>query len=55
MHRPRRAGTPPCCATEAAAGAHPEWPRLRIGVNSGEAMVGVVGAHEGKSYTVRWR
>jgi adenylate cyclase len=39
-------------ATEAAAAAHPDWPRFRIGVNSGEAMVGVIGAHEGKSYTV---
>jgi adenylate cyclase len=39
-------------ATEAAGAAHPDWPRFRIGVNSGEAMVGVVGAHEGKSYTV---
>ena len=39
-------------ATEPSEAAHPEWPRFRIGVNSGEAMVGVVGAHEGKSYTV---
>jgi adenylate cyclase len=39
-------------ATERADAAHPDWPRFRIGVNSGEAMVGVVGAHEGKSYTV---
>jgi len=39
-------------ATEPAADAHPDWPRFRIGVNSGEAMVGVVGAREGKSYTV---
>ena len=39
-------------ATEPTAGAHPDWPRFRIGVNSGEAMVGVVGAREGKSYTV---
>jgi adenylate cyclase len=39
-------------ATQLAEAAHPDWPRFRIGVNSGEAMVGVVGAHEGKSYTV---
>jgi adenylate cyclase len=39
-------------ATAPAVGAHPDWPRFRIGVNSGEAMVGVVGAREGKSYTV---
>jgi adenylate cyclase len=30
---------------------HPDWPRFRIEVNSGEAMVGIVGAR-GKSSTV---
>jgi adenylate cyclase len=39
-------------AAEGPCADHPDWPRFRIGVNSGEAMVGVVGAHEGKSYTV---
>jgi adenylate cyclase len=39
-------------ATEPAESAHPDWPRFRIGLNSGEALVGVVGAREGKSYTV---
>ena len=39
-------------ATEPAEAAHPDWPRFRIGVNSGVAMVGVVGVREGKSYTV---
>jgi class 3 adenylate cyclase len=39
-------------ASEPAEAEHPDWPRFRIGVNSGEAMVGVVGAGEGKSYTV---
>jgi adenylate cyclase len=39
-------------ATEPSEAAHPDWPRFRIGINSGPAMVGVVGAHEGKSYTV---
>jgi adenylate cyclase len=38
--------------TEALAREHPEWPRFRIGVNTGEAMVGVVGAGGGRSYTV---
>src|SRR5215210_7162712 len=27
----------------AVAGEHPGWPRFRVGVNSGEAMVGIVG------------
>jgi class 3 adenylate cyclase len=31
---------------------HPGWPRFRVGINTGEAMVGVVGASVGRSYTV---
>jgi adenylate cyclase len=38
--------------TARVAGAHPDWPRFRAGVNSGEALVGVVGAESGRSYTV---
>jgi adenylate cyclase len=30
---------------------HPDWPRLRIGVNSGEARVGILGAVGGRTYT----
>jgi adenylate cyclase len=30
---------------------HPGWPRFRVGVNSGEAMVGLVGAEGGRSFT----
>ena len=33
-------------AAEVAA-AHPEWPRFRVGVNSGEVLAGVVGAGRG--------
>jgi adenylate cyclase len=36
----------------AIADQHPGWPRFRVGVNSGEAMVGIVGAREERSYTV---
>jgi class 3 adenylate cyclase len=39
-------------ATEAVAREHPGWPRFRVGVNSGEAMVGVLGTKGGRSYTV---
>ena len=39
-------------ATEAVARSNPGWPRFRIGVNTGEAMTGVLGAHGGRSYTV---
>ena len=38
--------------TARIAAEHPEWPRFRAGVNSGEALVGVVGAESGRSYTV---
>jgi adenylate cyclase len=38
--------------TQRVAAQHPSWPRFRVGVNTGEAMVGVLGAAGGKSYTV---
>ena len=34
------------------ADEHPGWPRFRVGVNTGEALVGVLGAESGRSYTV---
>jgi class 3 adenylate cyclase len=34
------------------AAAHPDWPRFRAAVNTGAALVGVVGAESGRSYTV---
>jgi adenylate cyclase len=39
-------------AAAGVAADHPEWPRFRAGVNSGAAMVGVVGTEGGRSYTV---
>ena len=38
--------------TSRLAAEHPGWPRFRDAVNSGEAMVGVLGAESGRSYTV---
>jgi adenylate cyclase len=38
--------------TARIAAEHPGWPRFRCAVNSGEAMVGVLGAESGRSYTV---
>ena len=35
----------PICA------AHPEWPKFRVGVNTGDAHVGVSGAAGGREYT----
>jgi class 3 adenylate cyclase len=38
--------------SEAAAEGHDDWPRFRVGINSGEAVVGLLGAGAGRSYTV---
>ncbi|MEI5582765.1 MULTISPECIES: adenylate/guanylate cyclase domain-containing protein [unclassified Agromyces] len=39
-------------ATGAVAAAHPDWPRFRVGVNSGTANVGILGTGGGRTYTV---
>ena len=53
-HAERAVGAALALQSETAriAGEHPEWPRFRVGVNSGEAMVGVLGVESGRSYTV---
>ena len=38
-------------STSAIADEHPGWPRFRVGVNTGEAAVGVVGAAGGRKHT----
>jgi adenylate cyclase len=38
--------------TSRIAAGHPGWPRFRAGVNTGEALVGLLGAESGRSYTV---
>jgi adenylate cyclase len=38
--------------TERIAEQHPGWPRFRVAVNTGDALVGVLGAESGRSYTV---
>jgi class 3 adenylate cyclase len=38
--------------TDRLAAAHPGWPRFRVGVNSGPAAVGVLGAGEGRAWSV---
>jgi adenylate cyclase len=38
--------------TERIWGAHPRWPRFRIGLNSGPVVVGNVGAGEQRSFSV---
>jgi class 3 adenylate cyclase len=34
------------------AAAHPDWPRFRAGVNTGEASIGVLGTGTGRTYSV---
>jgi adenylate cyclase len=38
--------------TARLADEHPDWPRFRAAVNTGQALVGVVGVESGRSYTV---
>jgi adenylate cyclase len=38
-------------ATAALADAHPDWPRFRAGVNTGEASLGVLGTGTGRTYS----
>jgi class 3 adenylate cyclase len=38
-------------ASEAVAHGRPEWPRFRVGVNSGPAVIGNVGAVQQRSFT----
>ena len=39
-------------AATAVADAHPDWPRFRVGVNSGTAVVGLIGGASAREYTV---
>jgi class 3 adenylate cyclase len=39
-------------ATAGIADAHPGWPRFRVGVNSGEAAIGILGTAGGRTFTV---
>jgi adenylate cyclase len=34
------------------AAAHPDWPRFRAGVNTGDASIGVLGTGSGRTYSV---
>jgi adenylate cyclase len=39
-------------ATARVAAAHPQWPRFRVGVNSGQASVSLLGTAGGRTHTV---
>jgi adenylate cyclase len=49
--RAARAGLAFQARATRALGRHPDWPRLRVGVNSGEARVGILGAEGARTYT----
>jgi class 3 adenylate cyclase len=38
--------------TGEVAAEHPQWPRFRVGVNTGEAAVGLLGTAGGRTFTV---
>jgi class 3 adenylate cyclase len=48
--RAARAGVAMRDVTEALAAEHPAWPRFRIGVYTGPAVIGNVGAGEQRSF-----
>ena len=50
--RAARAALDVLTETDRLAAAHDGWPRFRVGVNSGPAAVGVLGAGAGRSWTV---
>ena len=39
-------------ATALVAADHPEWPRFRVGINSGPALVSLLGTEGGRTHTV---
>ncbi len=50
--RAARAGVVMRDETDRISGAHPNWPRFRIGINTGPAVVGNVGAGGQRSFAV---
>jgi adenylate cyclase len=49
--RAARAALAMQAATAAVADAHPGWPRFRVGINTGTASVGILGAAGGRTHT----
>jgi class 3 adenylate cyclase len=39
-------------STDALAATHEGWPRLRVGLNTGEVLVGLLGTSGARTYTV---
>lgn len=49
--RAARAGLALHAVVEEAAAGHPRWPRFRVGINTGPALVGNIGAPQMRSFT----
>ena len=50
-HAAARAAIAVCEAIDAVASAHPEWPKIRVGINSGPALIGNIGGEDVRSFT----
>ena len=50
--RAAHAGLDMQAATRAVADRHPEWPRFRVGINTGPVAVTLLGASGGRTHTV---
>lgn len=50
--RAGRAGLAIQAAAERVIEQHPDWPRFRVGINSGEAALSVLGTEGGRTHTV---
>jgi len=50
-HAAARAAIAVCEAIDAVASAHAEWPKIRVGINSGPALIGNIGGEDVRSFT----
>jgi class 3 adenylate cyclase len=50
-HAAARAAVAVCERIDATSAAHPEWPKIRIGINSGPALIGNIGGEDVRSFT----
>jgi len=50
--RAAQAGLDLQAETARIADEHPDWPRFRVGINSGEVLVSVLGSEGGRTHTV---
>jgi class 3 adenylate cyclase len=46
-----RAGLEVCRAIDSVATEHPDWPQIRVGINTGPALIGNIGGEDVRSFT----